>query len=144
MTLVFPQEITLYQTGDHCYKASFDNLLDALDASFCTFEGGDNPEFDGIYPDTAPGGFDEPESCGIVKPANVISTSFGSQEPEMTAAYEIRQCNEYGKLGLMGVTILYSSGDDGVGGPDGFCIDPATGVETQNGTRFDPGMYFYR
>lgn len=58
----------------------------------------------------------------------------------MTAAYEIRQCNEYGKLGLMGVTILYSSGDNGVAGFDGFCIDPATGEETANGTRFDPGM----
>ena len=45
----------------------------------------------------------------------------------MTAAYQIRQCNEYGKLGMMGVTILYSSGDNGVAGFGGLCIDPATG-----------------
>ena len=25
--------------------ASFDNWLDAVDGSFCTFEGGDSPEF---------------------------------------------------------------------------------------------------
>jgi tripeptidyl-peptidase-1 len=46
----------------------------------------------------------------------------------MTAAYQIRQCNEYGKLGMMGVTILYSSGDNGVAGFNG-CIDPATGTD---------------
>ncbi|KAF8576121.1 subtilisin-like protein [Ramaria rubella] len=138
MTLVAPQQVTLYQTGDLVEGASFNNLLDALDASFCTFEGGDDPTQDGIYPDPLPGGFKGQESCGIVKPANVISTSYGSQEPEMTAAYQIRQCNEYGKLGIMGVTILYSSGDNGVAGNGGACIDPATGQETLNGTRFDP------
>jgi tripeptidyl-peptidase I len=50
----------------------------------------------------------------------------------MTAAYQIRQCNEYGKLGMMGVTILYSSGDDGVAGFGGLCIDPATGEKYCN------------
>ncbi|KAF8478880.1 subtilisin-like protein [Gautieria morchelliformis] len=138
MTLVAPQTVTLYQAGDLVEGASFNNLLDALDASYCTFEGGDDPTQDGIYPDPFGGGFTGPESCGIVKPANVISTSYGSQEPEMTAAYQIRQCNEYGKLGMMGVTILYSSGDNGVAGNGGLCIDPATGLETANGTRFDP------
>lgn len=102
-------------------------MLDAIDASYCTFEGGDNPIFDGIYPDTFPGGFDSPESCGIVKPANVISTSYGFTEVMATPAYEIRQCNEYGKLGLMGVTFLYSSGDNGVAGVNGVCINPASG-----------------
>lgn len=52
--------------------AGFDNWLDAVDGSFCTFEGGDDPEQvsedlllysrlimeqDGIYPDPLPGGF---------------------------------------------------------------------------------------
>lgn len=46
----------------------------------------------------------------------------------MTAAYQIRQCNEYGKLGMMGVTVLFSSGDNGVAGFNGLCIDPATGT----------------
>ena len=80
------------------------------------------------YPDPLPGGFTGPESCGTAKPANVISTSFDSQEVEMTAAYEIRQCNEYAKLGMMGVTFLYSSGDNGVAGFNNTCIDPATGA----------------
>lgn len=41
----------------------------------------------------------------------------------MTAAYQFRQCNEYAKLGMMGITILYSSGDNGVAGFDGLCIN---------------------
>ena len=28
----------------------------------------------------------------------------------MTVAYAVRQCNEYGKLGMLGMTVLYSSG----------------------------------
>lgn len=31
------------------------------------------------------------------------------------------------KLGLMGATVLYAAGDNGVGGNGGQCIDPATG-----------------
>lgn len=138
MTLVAPQQVTLYQVGDVIEGATFNNMLDAIDASYCTFEGGDNPIFDAIYPDTFPGGFDEPESCGIVKPANVISTSYGFTEVLATPAYEIRQCNEYGKLGLMGVTFLYSSGDYGVAGLDGVCINPTSGQESIDGTEFDP------
>ena len=54
--------------------AGFDNWLDAVDGSFCKFEGGDDPNQvrinlhsllyiltsrfqDGIYPDTQPGGY---------------------------------------------------------------------------------------
>jgi tripeptidyl-peptidase-1 len=36
------------------------------------------------------------------------------------------------KLGLQGVTFLYSSGDYGVAGNGGQCIDPTTG-EYNNG-----------
>jgi tripeptidyl-peptidase I len=41
-------------------------------------------------------------------------------------AYAQRQCNEYGKLGMMGTTVLYSSGDNGVAGNGGNCI---TGIK---------------
>jgi tripeptidyl-peptidase I len=42
----------------------------------------------------------------------------------VTSAYAIRQCNEYGKLGLMGTTVLYGSGDYGVAGNNGACLGP--------------------
>ena len=35
-----------------------------------------------------------------------------------------RRCAEYAKLGLMGITVLYSSGDDGVAGNDSVCLSP--------------------
>lgn len=39
MSLTNPQPILLLQTGDLVEGAGFDNWLDAVDASFCTFEG---------------------------------------------------------------------------------------------------------
>ncbi|KLO15522.1 subtilisin-like protein [Schizopora paradoxa] len=137
MALAAPLKVTLYQAGDIPEGASFNNLLDALDASYCTFEGGDDPTQDGIYPDPLPGGFTGPESCGIVKPANIISTSYASDEADLTPFYAIRQCNEYGKLGIMGTTILYSSGDHGVAGNSGVCLNP-NGTQSIGGTRFNP------
>jgi tripeptidyl-peptidase-1 len=73
----------------------------------------------------------------------VISTSYGYNEADLTPFYENRQCNEYMKLGLQGVTILYSSGDYGVAGNSGECIDPITGNYTAPGAtygRFNPSF----
>lgn len=49
MTLVAPQNVTLYQVGDIEEGASFNNFLDALDESYCTYDGGDDPNQDGVY-----------------------------------------------------------------------------------------------
>jgi len=49
-------------------------------------------------------------------------------EADASPAYLTRQCNEYGKLGLLGTTILYSSGDRGVAGRNNIC-------QFTNGTR---------
>ncbi|KAG9312098.1 tripeptidyl-peptidase I [Chiua virens] len=103
------QTVTLYQTGDVPESASFNNFLDALDGSYCTFEGGDDPTADGIYPDPLPGGY-------TVKPA---------------------YCTEYAKLGLMGVTVLFSSGDHGVAGQGSLCLNP-DGSQSTDGKVFNP------
>jgi subtilase family serine protease len=63
------------------------------------------------------------KDCGTVQPANVISTSYGINEADLSVAYAIRQCNEYAKLGLMGVTFLFGSGDRGVAGGGGLCLN---------------------
>ncbi|KZT10453.1 subtilisin-like protein [Laetiporus sulphureus 93-53] len=131
------QNVTLYQVGDLVEGGSFNNFLDALDASYCTYEGGDDPELDGTYPDPY-GGYQGSENCGTAPLSNIISTSYGYTEAYLGAAYIQRQCYEYAKLGLMGVTFLYSSGDDGVAG-NGQCLD-ADGNESYDGTRFDPGF----
>ncbi|MCJ1472845.1 hypothetical protein MMC13_001494 [Lambiella insularis] len=111
--------VQLYQVGDLVEGASFNNLLEALDATYCV-PGGENPMFDGVYPDTAAGGFNG-HDCGTVTPASVISTSYGANEASFPLAYTRRQCAEYMKLGMAGVTVLYSSGDFGVAGQGGLC-----------------------
>ena len=139
MTLVGSrQPVQLYQAGDLYEGASFGNLLDALDASYCTFEGGDNPEFDATYPDPY-GGYQGQEDCGTVTPAYIMSTSYGYTEADLTPAYEQRQCAEYAKLGLMGISVFFSSGDNGVAGNDGVCLN-AEGQEDYDGTVFAPGF----
>ncbi|CAA7270109.1 unnamed protein product [Cyclocybe aegerita] len=133
------QEVTLYQVGDIPQGASFNNLLDALDGSYCTFQGGDDPFQDGIYPDDYPNGYHHPTDCGIAKPANVISTSYGYNEADLSPFYTARQCAEYAKLGLMGVTVIYSSGDNGVAGNGDLCLN-TDGSQTDSGTIFNPGF----
>ena len=64
------------------------------------------------------------EDCGTSSPAHVISTSYSYDEYELTPAYMERQCAEYAKLGLLGTTVLYSSGDNGVAGNGDICLNP--------------------
>ncbi|KAL8661074.1 MAG: hypothetical protein Q9202_005946 [Teloschistes flavicans] len=125
MTLINPQKTTLYQVGDQVEGASFNDFLDALDGSYCA---GDDPFQDATYPDPfgGPGAYEGPKNCGGFSATKVISTSYGYNEADLTAAYERRQCNEYMKLGLAGTTFVFSSGDNGVAGNGGQCIDPVT------------------
>ncbi|KAJ6575874.1 peptidase S8/S53 domain-containing protein [Mycena sp. CBHHK59/15] len=130
------QPVTLYQTGDQVEGASFNDFLDALDGTYCTANGGDDPNDDAVYPDPF-GGYQGPKACGTVTPAKVISTSYSYNEADLTPFYTNRQCNEYAKLGLMGVTFLYSSGDNGVAGNSALCLN-ADGSQSTSGTRFNP------
>ncbi|KAJ7624321.1 subtilisin-like protein [Mycena polygramma] len=139
MSLTNPQPVQLLQTGDIVEGAGFDNWLDAVDGSFCTFEGGDDPNQDGIYPDPLPGGFKGPESCGIIPPPHTVSISFSQDEVTISAASAMRQCTEYGKLGMMGTSVFYSSGDDGVAGNGGVCLN-STLQQVENGTVFSPAF----
>lgn len=97
MTLVYPQNVTLYQVGDAVEGASFNNFLDALDASYCK---GDDPTQDAVYPDPycngtgPPDCYSGPETCGGFAATKVISTSYAYNEHDLTPAYEQRQCNE--------------------------------------------------
>ena len=73
--IVYPQGITYYQVDDDVWSDSeytrlglFNTFLDALDGSYCTFsydgETGDNPEYDGTYPDPHVGGYTGELQCG--------------------------------------------------------------------------------
>jgi len=141
MSLTNPQQIQLLQVGDLVEGGGFDNWLDAVDASYC---GGDDPTEDGIYPDPIPGGYDKPESCGIIKPPYVVSVSYSQDEAAAPLAYLRRQCHEYGKLGMMGTSVFYSSGDNGVAGEgtnktNSGCLN-SNHQEDVTGTVFNPSF----
>ncbi|KAJ6783209.1 hypothetical protein PWT90_01249 [Aphanocladium album] len=49
-------------------------------------------------------------------PPSVVSSSYGDTESNYDGAYMDRVCNEFMKAGSRGISVLFSSGDSGVGG----------------------------
>ena len=47
----------------------------------------------------------------------VISNSYGDDEQTVPEKYAVKVCNLIGMMGLRGISVLESSGDNGVGGP---------------------------
>ncbi|KAF2725604.1 subtilisin-like protein [Polychaeton citri CBS 116435] len=129
--IVYPQTTTLYQDLTEADAGAeggiFNTFLDAIDGSYCTYsafgETGNEPNLDPTFPSNATGGYKGQLQCGVYKPTNVISISYGLNEQDLPAAYQQRQCKEYLKLGLQGVSVLIASGDYGVAGTNG-CIGP--------------------
>ncbi|KAJ4416113.1 hypothetical protein N0V82_006957 [Gnomoniopsis sp. IMI 355080] len=135
--LIWPQKTVLFQTDDEFYEVNetsantpirgfWNTFYDALDGSYCTYSAfGETgncvlPEcLDPAYPDPNPGGYKGQLQCGVYEPTNVISISYGGGESDVPAFYTKRRCNEIMKLGLQGVTVVISSGDDGVGSFEG-------------------------
>lgn len=126
---------------------TFNILLDALDASYCTLEGGNAPYIDPIYPDPNEGGFTGPLQCGGAPLSNVFSFSYNQIEGALPVSYQERQCNEWMKLGLQGVSVLFASGDSGVGNrynagfPNSCLTETADGIFVDaDGSIFSPSF----
>ncbi|KAI0869261.1 subtilisin-like protein [Hypoxylon argillaceum] len=139
--LIYPQGTVLFQTDDEYYEHDYEyngfwnTFLDAIDGSYCNYkafgEKGDcnTPDCqDPVYPDNNPGGYTGKLQCGVYKPTNVISISYGGGEADLPDYYMLRQCSEWMKLALQGTTIVISSGDSGVG-ESGYCPTKADGSE---------------
>ena len=148
-SIVYPQKLRLYQFGDGVNVDSvgtFNIMLDALDASYCNYQGGDAPYVDPIYPDpNVPNenAYTGPLQCGGVPVSNVFSVSYGQIEGALPVFYQERQCREWMKLGLQGVSVLFASGDSGVAnrynaGFPNSCLNAKYGYVDANGTRFSP------
>ena len=104
MALTHPQTpVNLYQLS---HQASFNNLLDVFDSTYCA---GDNGMVDLMYPNKAYPAKD----CGNYTAPNVLSISWGYDESALPLTYMVRQCAEFVKLGLAGMSVLISSGDNG-------------------------------
>ena len=54
----------------------------------------------------------------------VISTSYGDDEQTVSKSYAEAVCNQFAQLGAKGVSIMFASGDNGVG-PTGLCVSNA-------------------
>ncbi|EHK44450.1 uncharacterized protein TrAtP1_008994 [Trichoderma atroviride] len=133
--LIYPQNITIYQSDDIYYTGYgldshlgwFQDWLDAIDGSYCTYsafgETGNDPDIDPVYPNpnrtpgsensTSPDFYEGLTACGTVNSTNVFSVSYGGLEYKLPVNYMFRQCNEFMKLGLMGTTVVVASGDSG-------------------------------
>lgn len=127
--IIYPQNVQVYQIyGDTVtlwglnYTGRFNQFLDAIDASYCVYDGGDDPIYDPTFPDGK--SWNHTAQCGRYKPTNVISISYNVAEDADSHAYNMRQCHEYMKLGLMGTSVIVSSGDNGTLArfPDGGCL----------------------
>jgi len=77
----------------------------------------------------------------IDSPPQTISTSYGDDEQTVPYSYAQRVCADFAQLGARGVSIMFSSGDGGVGDGD---PDPATqecfSNDGRNVTEFIPGF----
>ncbi|KAF2999996.1 hypothetical protein E8E14_000857 [Neopestalotiopsis sp. 37M] len=146
--IIYPQTTVDYQTDDAFYAAGggnatgiFNTFFDALDGSYCTYcsdgECGNDPDLDPTYPDSHANGYKGELQCGVYTPTNVISISYGEQESDLPAYYQQRQCNEFLKLGLQGVSIFVASGDTGVAGYAGSSGAAANGC-LKSGKVFSP------
>ncbi|KAI0477842.1 subtilisin-like protein [Xylariaceae sp. FL0804] len=147
-SIVWPQGVRLYQNGDSINVDSvgtFNIFLDALDGSYCTYQGGDAPYIDPAYPDPNEYGYTGPLQCGGAPVSNVLSVSYGQIEGALPRFYQERQCREWMKLALQGVSVVYASGDSGVAnrynaGYNNTCLDARDGYVSQDGTRFSPSF----
>lgn len=109
--IVYPQTVKVFQTDDWYWAAHlqfnylgfFNDFLDGIDGSYCTFsafnETGNNPKLDPTYPDPRPHGYRGKLQCGAFRPTNVISISYDLHELDIPWPYQKRQCLEYLKLG---------------------------------------------
>lgn len=119
--LIWPQNSVLFQTDDPVYQENYNftgflnNFLDAIDGSYCS----EDEPHDPPYPNPAKGGYKGQKQCGVYKPTNVISISYGAAEADLPIKYQRRQCQEWMKLGLQGVSVVVASGDSGVMGRGG-------------------------
>ncbi|KAK0099785.1 hypothetical protein ONS95_005829 [Cadophora gregata] len=148
-SMIYPQGVRLYQVGDvnTASDGTFNTFLDALDGSYCTYLGGDDPNNDAVYPDPKGKGYDGPLQCGGAPRSNVLSFSYLQIEAALPASYQTRQCHEWLKLGLQGISVLFASGDSGVAnrfgmGKDNSCLKPpgeGSNIDI-NGTGFSPSF----
>jgi len=137
IALTAPQNITDIQVGDKHHLGNLNLMLAAFDKYYC-----DSLDLSIDYQSLDDLGKNETIDCGTVSPPKVLSISFGWPEAAFPPEYLHRQCYEFLKLGLMGITVIVASADAGTGsglGP-GFCINEETGAHNATTGKFSPSF----
>ncbi|TQV94424.1 alkaline serine protease AorO [Cordyceps javanica] len=106
--IIYPQGTTLFQVKEDQYDNIFGDFLSAIDSDYCS----QDPYWNNH------------KMCGTFEPTNVVSISYGGPEDPTDPKAAHRQCNEFMKLGLMGITTVVASGDAGVTDRAGYCLGP--------------------
>jgi tripeptidyl-peptidase-1 len=121
MALAKPIPVTNIQVGDPVVQGNLNIMLGAFNAHYCRT--GLDPQFDPVYPNPAPGGYNASD-CGTHVPPRVVAIMYAWNEAWYSDAYARRQCLEFLKLGLQGVTVLTGSADRGPADQLAYCINP--------------------
>ena len=101
---MFQTDDIFYALGTEGGGGFLNTFLDAIDGSYCTakaFGEKGNAAIDPVYPDPNPAGYQGKLQCGVYKPTNVVSISYGEQEDDLPTNYQQRQCAEFLKLALI-------------------------------------------
>ncbi|CEJ79839.1 hypothetical protein VHEMI00055 [[Torrubiella] hemipterigena] len=106
--IIYPETTVLFQTAGGGSDDIFGDYLAAVDPDFCPLDPNLNPH----------------KMCGVFQPTNVVSISYGGPEDPSDVAGSKRLCNEFMKLGLIGITTVASSGDSGVADAGNYCYGP--------------------
>lgn len=118
--------------NNYTFQGFLNTFLDSIDGSYCD----EISPLDPPYPDPQPGGYKGPLQCGVYKKPTVLSVSYGEAEADLPIAYQRRQCSEFMKLGMQGMSVVVASGDSGVAGRGG---DPTpSNCLGKNGKVFAP------
>ncbi|KAL4879066.1 Tripeptidyl-peptidase SED1 [Aspergillus karnatakaensis] len=133
MSLTSPLNVTHFQVGDLIAQGTMNTFLAALDSTYCPAI---DPKYDPIYPNPYPASPGFPSGynssdCGTHTTTKVVSISYAYEETDLSPAYERRQCLEFLKLGLQGITVIFPSGDHGTAGVhDTTCLQPGGHIAT--------------
>lgn len=100
LPLIYPQNITVFEVEKPVNGFGYyDNFLAAIDGSDCSRTQRSKKL-----------------ECGVVKPTNVVSVSYGLEESVWSSKSLNRQCTEFLKFGLQGASVFVGAGDYGVYG----------------------------
>lgn len=118
MALAWPQPVVNIQVGDVYQSGNLNNMLAAYDAYYCDkLDSNIDPQYPNQFFEDGYQSID----CGTHTPPRVISISYAWAEADFPEEYLRRQCREYLKLALQGVTVLASTGDEGTIGRQSEC-----------------------